>query len=106
MYYGDLQKVKLNARVLQARCGTLLTPEKARKLRRLARLDESWSTTIWLALRELKGMGRVTETLKGEATLLRGLLWGLYARVRSRVVPGRRTARVDSARSGSPAIRI
>ena len=96
VYYGDVQKVKLNARVLQARCAALLTPEKARQLRRLAGLDEAWSTTAWLALRELKGMGRVTETLKGEATLLRGLLWGLYARVRSRVAPGSSTARVAS----------
>lgn len=88
VYYADVQKVKLNACVLQLRCGARLTPEKARQLRRLAKLDEAWATTVWLAFRGLKGMGRVTETLRGEATLLRGLLWRIYARVRSRALPG------------------
>lgn len=91
VYFGELQKVKLIAHVLQARCGGVLTPDKERTLRRLARLDESWRTTLWLALREVRALGRVTETLRAESTLLRGLLWGVSARLRSRF-PTRRPA--------------
>lgn len=87
VYHGDVLRVRLIASVLELRCAAALTPEKARHLRRLARLDESWWTTIWLVLRDLKGIGRVTETLRGEHTLLKGLLWGWYARLRSRVAP-------------------
>ena len=90
VYYGDVQRVKLIARVLELRCAALLTPLKARQLRRLAGLEESSSTTAWLVGRELKALAGMTETLRGEGTLLKGLLWRRYARVRPRVVPGLR----------------
>lgn len=49
VYHGDVMRVKLIARLLELRCGTV-TPEKERALARLARLDESWGTTLWLTL--------------------------------------------------------
>ena len=90
IYDADVQKVKLNARVLQLRCAADMTPAKAAAVNRLARLDEAWPTTGWLALRALAGLGRVTETLGGEATLLRGLAWALWSRLRFALAPGSR----------------
>jgi glycosyltransferase involved in cell wall biosynthesis len=90
VYYWDLERVKLIARVLELRCVAVLTPLKALQLKRLARLEESWFTTAWLTWRELKALGGVTETLRGEGTLLKGLLWRRYSRTRARLARGRR----------------
>jgi glycosyltransferase involved in cell wall biosynthesis len=102
IYYGDVLRVKLLARVLQLRCGALLGGDKARAVGRLARLDESWGPTLWLGLRMMVGLGRVTETVHAERVLLRGLSWGRYARWRAWIAPKWRVRRALAAGSGRP----
>jgi hypothetical protein len=61
--------------VLELRCDGELTEEKRRSLRRVQRVDESLSASLWLAARGLRNVGRTSETLGAENLLLKAVLW-------------------------------
>lgn len=92
IYFHDLLRLKLMSRVLEMRCGSLMTNQKRRVLRRIASLDESLLSLMWLWIRSLRNIGRVSETLGAENSLLRGSIWkkyyGLKARLKARIFKG------------------
>lgn len=73
-YETNARRIALSAREIEARTGGL-APDKARALRRLARLDGTKPPVGWLALRALRPGGR-KETMGIELSLLAASLWG------------------------------
>ena len=63
------------AETLLLRCGSTLSPGKARTLRRFGASVRSPTALLWLAVRPLRGLAGRTETLGSEAGLVRGVLW-------------------------------
>jgi glycosyltransferase involved in cell wall biosynthesis len=93
IYFHDLMRLKMLARVIELRCTDRLSGEKRKILRRIARLDESLVAESWLAMRSLKNWGRTSETIGAENSLLRALVWRRYASVRSWLPIGGFTSR-------------
>ncbi len=85
IYLNDIPRLKLMACILDLRCAGSLNNEKKKAVLRLARIDESFLTSIWLALRGLRNVGRVSETLGAEFHLLRGIIWKRYIGLRFRL---------------------
>jgi O-antigen biosynthesis protein len=73
-YATNVRRIALAARAIEARAGNRLEADKARVVRRLARLDRSLSPAPWLALRSLRPGGR-RETMGIELSLLSAILW-------------------------------
>jgi hypothetical protein len=73
-YATSARRIALSAREIEARSDGL-APDKARALRRLARLDGARPPVGWLALRSLRPGGR-RETMGIELSLLAASLWG------------------------------
>ena len=75
IYMGDVLRIQQMAQVLQMRCAGL-PAAKSRTLSRLARLDSSPWTALWLLGRSATGWFRSrTVTMGAETALLRGITW-------------------------------
>jgi glycosyltransferase involved in cell wall biosynthesis len=74
-YETNVRRIALSAREIEARTGAL-APEKARVLRRVARLDSKKPPRGWLALRSLRRLTGRNETMGIELSLLAAVLWG------------------------------
>jgi glycosyltransferase involved in cell wall biosynthesis len=75
IYFFDLIKLQQFCNVLELRFGSNLPSAKLSVLHRIARVDESFSALSWLAIRSLRNLGRTSETLGAENSLLRAVLW-------------------------------
>jgi glycosyltransferase involved in cell wall biosynthesis len=75
IYMNDLLRIQHLAQVLLLRCAGRLPRDKAKTLRRLARLDSSLISIAWLMGRSLISLQRKTVTMGAENALLRGLGW-------------------------------
>ncbi|MFL5832726.1 MAG: glycosyltransferase [Solirubrobacterales bacterium] len=75
-YETNAHRIALSAREIQARAAGELQPEKARALRRVARLDTRKPPLGWLALRSLRRLTGRNETMGIELSLLAAALWG------------------------------
>src|SRR5215218_551177 len=69
-YATNVRRIALSARELEARVGEKMGPDKARAVRRLARLDRSPAAAPWLAWRSLRGLAGHGETMGIELSLL------------------------------------
>ena len=74
-YFRGYLAREVQARVLLARCGDVLTPRKRRALERFVAADGSLLALARLGLRPLRILGGRTETLGSESGLVRGLVW-------------------------------
>jgi len=75
-YATNARRIALSAREIEARTGGGLEPDKARALRRLARLDTEKPPIGWLARRSLRRLTGRNETMGIELSLLAAVLWG------------------------------
>lgn len=73
-YEANVRRIALSARELEERAGNRMKPEKARTVRRLARLDRSAAAAPWLALRSLRRLAGRNETMGIELSLLAAIL--------------------------------
>lgn len=87
VYFGDLLRLQVIAHTIKLRCADHLSKGKRRTLERIINADESTVSTAWLALRNLKRLGRVSETLGAERSLLRAILWKRAWALQSRLRP-------------------
>jgi glycosyltransferase involved in cell wall biosynthesis len=74
-YATNVRRIALSAREIETRTGAL-APEKARDLRRVARLDSTKPPRGWLALRSVRRLTGRNETMGIELSLLAAVLWG------------------------------
>lgn len=96
IYFNDLLRVELISRVLELRCDAHLTSAKRRTLHRIAFVDESIASFIWLWIRSLRNIGRVSETLGAENALLRAILWKRFWALKSWLRSGTLASRPES----------
>jgi glycosyltransferase involved in cell wall biosynthesis len=75
IYMNDLLRIQHLAQVLQLRCAGRLPRDKQQTLHRLANLDRSARSALWLMGRGLLGLRRKSVTMGAETCLLRGLAW-------------------------------
>jgi glycosyltransferase involved in cell wall biosynthesis len=75
IYFNDLLRLELMARILELRCGNEAGADHRRLLRRLTSLDESVSGAAWLATRSMRRNRYERTTLGAESALLGGVLW-------------------------------
>ena len=75
VYFYDLIREQLMCKVIELRCGDLLTSDKKKSLRRLTHVDESLAAFAWMATRGLKDGGRRRETLGAEQVFLLATVW-------------------------------
>jgi glycosyltransferase involved in cell wall biosynthesis len=80
-YFRGYLARAVQAQVLLARCGDVLTPRKRRALERFVAADSSLLALGWLAGRPLRVLAGRTETLGSESGLVRGLLWRRLVRL-------------------------
>ncbi|HET9152795.1 MAG TPA: hypothetical protein VFN85_01615, partial [Solirubrobacterales bacterium] len=73
-YETNVRRIALSAREIEARLGGRMRPDKARAVRRLARLDRSLASVPWLARRSLRRLGGRSETMGIERSLLAAIL--------------------------------
>lgn len=73
-YEANVRRIALSAREIEARVGGRMRPDKARAVRRLARLDRSLASVPWLARRSLRRLGGRSETMGIERSLLAAIL--------------------------------
>ncbi|HEY3038663.1 MAG TPA: hypothetical protein VGJ66_07990, partial [Pyrinomonadaceae bacterium] len=82
-YLVQLLRLKLLSRALLLRCDPYLTRRKRKDIRRIVLMDESVLSSVWLAIRGLKNVGRITETLGKENRLCGALFWRRMQAVKS-----------------------
>ena len=92
IYFWDVCRIVLFARILERRCGKRMHSAKRRALRRVVAGERSALAIPWLLLRRTRSLAGRNETLGVETGLLRGIIWrhavGLLAGRTGR--PGRR----------------
>lgn len=82
IYFRAYEQQSLQAAAALSRCEDVVTPTKARALRRLIGADRSALGLIWMAVRPLRSLAGHNETLASEWHLLKGLLWLRLLRAR------------------------
>jgi glycosyltransferase involved in cell wall biosynthesis len=87
-YFSDLLRVKLLARILELRCGPYVTKAKRNTIRHIMQIDESFLAATWLAIRGLRNIGRISETLGAENYLLGAVSWKGFWTLKSRLKSG------------------
>ena len=99
IYFGDVLRIEVIAKIIELRGGGLVPRSKRRVLRLLSRMDEGLFGAVWLLLRRVREIWRGNETLGAETRLLRGVLWRYCATLRSRLGPGpvRRAVQISTA---------
>src|SRR5688572_6500764 len=75
VYFYDLIREQLMCKVIELRCGDLLTSDKKKSLSRITHVDESLAAFAWMATRGLKDGGRRRETLGAEQVFLLATVW-------------------------------
>lgn len=85
VYFDHVVTIMFLARNVIHRCGPEINREKAWTLRRLADLDNSLMSCLWLALRGLKDRNRISVTIGAEYHLLMGVVWKFYITLMSRL---------------------
>lgn len=75
IYFAELLRVKLICHLLELRCDPYLGKTKRKIVRRMKRIDESFLASTWLAIRSLRNVGRVSETLGMENRLYGAISW-------------------------------
>ena len=70
-----VSRVALMSRLLLARCGDRLTPQRCRDLHRFVDAEGSAAAVAWLARRRLRSIAGDDDTLGAEGRLLRALCW-------------------------------
>ncbi|HMG34084.1 MAG TPA: glycosyltransferase [Blastocatellia bacterium] len=83
VYFHELMRPELIARVLLLRCAERISPEKRAALRRMVSLDELMRSVVWLGLRSLRSVRGVTETLGAENHLFGAVVWKTTYRFKS-----------------------
>jgi glycosyl transferase family 2 len=86
-YEGDVRRLALAARTIEARADGTIEPDRARALRRVARLDRGLAAIPWLALRSLRRLAGRNETMGIELSLLSAIVWHRLAPRRTRSHP-------------------
>jgi glycosyltransferase involved in cell wall biosynthesis len=79
IYFAQLWRVQMWARLLLLRCGPDLAQEKRLVLQRLADVDVRGAGPRWLVGRALAGLGCASTTLGAELSLLRALWWKTWS---------------------------
>jgi hypothetical protein len=92
-YFDHVLRVMFNARNTMLRCGKGINKRKFKVLSKIAGLDHSLASCLWLALRGLRDWDRISVTIGAEYHLLMGVGWRIYLAVMSRL---RLAARFDS----------
>ncbi len=80
-YFKLYCRIAVNVAILQLRCGDRMTDSRRRTLNRIS---DSPRGVAWLALRATRSLGGRSPTLGRERTMLAGLAWRRYARLRRR----------------------
>ena len=93
-YFDELLKAKLICTILDIRCGPYLSGAKQRTIRRIIGIDESFTAPMWLAIRCLRNMGRLSATLGAENRINGAIWWRKFWTLRSRL-----KASIDRRRS-------
>lgn len=83
-YAENVRRIGLSARTIEARAGDRLAADKARTLRRVARLGQPPEPGTWLALRSLRRFAGHDETKGIELSLLAAVWWRRLAALRGR----------------------
>lgn len=83
-YEENVRRIGLAAAAIEARCGDRLAPDKARTVRRVARLGNPPEPGAWLALRSLRRLAGHDETKGIELSLLAAIWWRRLASRRER----------------------
>lgn len=86
IYFSELARTQITAQIIEMRCGERLEKEKRKILRRIARLDDSLLSQIWLIWRILKNTGRTSETIGVEKYLLKAVIWKKYITLKSLIL--------------------
>jgi glycosyltransferase involved in cell wall biosynthesis len=81
-YEQNVERIGLAARTIEQRAGAGLAPDKARTLRRVARLGRPPEPGTWLALRSLRRFAGHDETKGIELSLLAAIWWRRLSRAR------------------------
>ncbi|MDX6624053.1 MAG: hypothetical protein QOE75_1985 [Solirubrobacterales bacterium] len=81
-YEENVRRIGLAARTIEARAGARLAPDKARTVRRVARLGQPPEPGTWLALRSLRRFAGHDETQGIELSLLAAIWWRRLAALR------------------------
>lgn len=84
-YETNLRRIALTAQTLEARTQGRVEPDKARTLRRLARLGQPPEPATWLALRSLRRLFGHNETMGIELSLFAAIWWRRLAAARARL---------------------
>lgn len=82
-YEKNVCRIGLAAQTIEARAGGRLRPDKARVVRRLARLGRPPEPAAWLALRSLRRLWGKNETMGIELSLVVGIWWRRLSAARS-----------------------
>jgi len=84
-YEENVRRIGLAARTIEARAGGTLEPDKARTVRRVARLGQPPEPAAWLALRSLRRFSGRNETMGIELSLLAAIWRRRLAAARARL---------------------
>lgn len=87
-YFSDLMRVKLLSLVLELRCDQYVTKAKRIAIRHIIQIDESFLAGAWLAIRSLRNVGRITETMGAENYLFGAISWKRFRALESRLRTG------------------
>jgi hypothetical protein len=75
LYFEVVCRIALSARVLEMRCGELMTRRKRRVARGLATCDRSLAGAVWMAVRSARPWLGWNETFGIERLLVHGIVW-------------------------------
>jgi glycosyltransferase involved in cell wall biosynthesis len=93
LFFGANCRIALFARVLEARCGHLMSPGKRRVVRRMTRVAEARRLLPWLLVRAERARFGWNETAGREEALAKGLGWRHATPARLRAQAARRRLR-------------
>lgn len=79
-YEINVRRIALAGREIEARGAGRMAPDKARAVRRAARLDRGLAPATWLAPRSLRRLAGRNETMGIELSLLAAILWARLGR--------------------------
>jgi glycosyltransferase involved in cell wall biosynthesis len=84
-YETNLRRIALSAQTLEARAPGRMAPDKARAVRRVARLGRPPEPAAWLALRSSRRLLGRNETMGIELSLFAAIWWRRLAAARARL---------------------
>ncbi len=84
VFFRDMLRLKQTIGVIRARCGSALSPATCATLARVDSIDTSPASFLWLCLRGLRNLYRITETIGIELHLMQAVAWKHYCKWRVR----------------------